>query len=152
MRSFRVSLLVSLTLATALLAGCGKMAPNKPFEGEDLYPMRYPYEPSDLYSNYYPKDPTLRSLSRTERDQREAKEKAANTEVIVRQRVQTAPGQVMNAPAGSVITANPPGVTTTTPGVTTTTTPSYTAPSYTAPGYTPPTTSGTSYPDGYKPL
>jgi hypothetical protein len=136
---------MSLALTTVFLAGCGKVAPNKPFEGEGVYPMRYPYEPSDLYAPYYPKDPALRSLSRAERDQREAEENASNTEVIVRQRVETAPGQVMTAPAGSVITANPSGVTTRT-------VPTRPAPSTPAPSYAAPTTSGTAYPDGYKPL
>ncbi|WP_413205614.1 hypothetical protein [Rhodospirillum sp. A1_3_36] len=146
MRSLSTPLLLSLALTTGLLAGCGKVAPNKSFKGEDVYPLRYPYEPSDLYAPYYPKDPALRSVSRAERDQREAEKNESNTQVIVRKRVETAPGRVMTAPAGSVITANPSGVTTTR------TVPNTPAPSTPAPSYSAPTTSGTSYPDGYKPL
>jgi hypothetical protein len=135
---------LALAVTAGLLAGCGKVAPNRPFEGEDVYPLRYPYEPSDLYDRYYAPDPTFRSLSKEERRQREAQ--SQETEVIVRQRIQTGAGTVQ-APPGAVIQAVPQTPIPATPAA-----PAVAPSTPVAPRSPASISNGAGYPEGYRPL
>lgn len=91
--------LLVIAVGVVLLAGCGKIAPNKPHP--DGVATRYPYEPADLYNPTYPASAEERDLARAQR----AQQAPAQTEVIVRQRVEIAPGQVQTAPSGAVLRA-----------------------------------------------
>ncbi len=88
-------------LASLALAGCAKVAPNKPVD-DASFPHRYPYQPDDLYNGYTPPSPSARLLSPEERGGAAAGATDGETTVIIRERTTViAPGTTATTPGAA---------------------------------------------------